>query len=104
MSKFENVTVAKAANIYFEGLVTSRTIIFPDGSKKSLGIMFPGEYNFGTAKKEIMEILSGELEVLLPGDSQWLTVKGGAAFNVPADSSFKVKVLALTDYCCSYID
>jgi hypothetical protein len=65
--------------------------------------MFPGEYDFGTAQKEIMEILSGELEVLLPGVSQWLAVKGGESFDVPADSSFKVKVLSLTDYCCSYI-
>ncbi len=103
MSKFENVSVVKAANIYFEGRVTSRSILFPDGSKKSLGVMLPGEYEFGTAEKEIMEILSGELEVQLPDDSEWRPVKGGEAFEVPASSRFKVKVHSLTDYCCLFV-
>ena len=67
MDKFDNVTVAKAANVYFDGRVTSRTVLFADGSRKTLGIMLPGEYEFGTAQREIMEILAGELQVLLPG-------------------------------------
>jgi uncharacterized protein YaiE (UPF0345 family) len=48
MSKFENVTVIKEANVYFDGRVTSRVLEFADGSKKTLGIMLPGEYEFGT--------------------------------------------------------
>lgn len=103
MSMFENVSVVKAANIYFDGNVTSRSIRFPDGSKKSLGVMLPGKYEFGTAEKEIMEILSGELEVLLPGASAWIEVKGGEAFEVPASSRFSVNVHRLTDYCCSFV-
>jgi uncharacterized protein YaiE (UPF0345 family) len=103
MTTFENVTVVKAANVYFEGRVTSRTIRFPDGSRKSLGVMLPGEYEFGTAEKEIMEILSGELDVMLPGASAWRAVKGGESFEVPSSSKFKVRVTALTDYCCSFI-
>ena len=39
MSKFESVTVVKAANIYFDGKVTSRTVKFADGTSKTLGIM-----------------------------------------------------------------
>ncbi|MBN4078551.1 pyrimidine/purine nucleoside phosphorylase, partial [Gammaproteobacteria bacterium AH-315-C21] len=66
MSTFENVSVVKQANVYFDGKVTSRTVIFADGEKKTLGIMMPGEYEFGAEVKELMEILSGELEVLLP--------------------------------------
>jgi hypothetical protein len=103
MSKFENVAVVKQANIYFEGSVTSRTIFFADGSKKTLGVMLPGEYEFGTAEKEIMEILSGDLEVLLPDTSEWKTVKGGESFEVPSNSKFKLKVNSVTDYCCSFI-
>jgi purine/pyrimidine-nucleoside phosphorylase len=103
MSKFENVTVVKAANTYFGGQVTSRTLIFPDGSRKSLGVMLPGEYEFGTAEKEIMEILSGELEVLQPGSSDWQPVRGGESFEVPPSSRFRVSVKTLTDYCCSFI-
>jgi purine/pyrimidine-nucleoside phosphorylase len=102
MLEYKNVTIVSKANIYFEGRVTSRTIIFPDGSKKTLGIMFPGDYEFGTAEMETMEIISGELDVLLPGAENWMTVKEGGVFEVPARSKFSLKVSALTDYCCSY--
>jgi uncharacterized protein YaiE (UPF0345 family) len=65
--------------------------------------MLPGEYEFSTANKEVMEILAGELEVLLPGAKGWKTVKAGASFEVPAQSKFSLKVKSITDYCCSYI-
>ena len=103
MSQFENVTVTKAANIYFEGKVTSRTVLFKDGTKKTLGIMLPGDYEFGTEDKEIMEILSGKMDILLPNKKGWETIIGGQEFEVPANSSFKLKVMSVTDYCCSYI-
>ena len=80
MSEFRGVTVVKKANVYFDGKVTSRTVLFADGSKKTLGIMLPGEYEFGTAEKEVMEILSGEMEVLLPGSEGWRAVRGGESF------------------------
>jgi hypothetical protein len=103
MFEFNNVTIVKKANVYFGGNVTSRTVVFPDGAKKTLGIMLPGEYEFNTADREIMEILAGELEVLLPGGGRWKKVQGGESFDVPANSIFKLKVTALTDYCCSFI-
>ena len=103
MSEFKNVTVVKKANVYFEGKVTSRTLLFPDGSRKTLGIMLPGEYEFSTASKEVVEILAGDLEVLLPGSRGWKMVKEGNSFEVPAQSKFSLKVKNLTDYCCSYI-
>ena len=103
MSEFNNVTIVKNANIYFDGKVTSRTLIFPDGSRKTLGIMLPGEYEFDTADKEIMEILAGELDVLLPGETEWQTINGGEKFEVPANSKFSLKVKQATDYCCSYL-
>jgi len=104
MSKFENVTVVKAANVYFDGQVTSRSVLFPDGSKKTLGVMLPGEYEFGTDQKELMEILSGQLEILLPDSPQWQEISGGESFEVPASSKFKLKIHSVTDYCCSYLD
>jgi purine/pyrimidine-nucleoside phosphorylase len=102
MTEFKNVTVVKKANVYFDGKVTSRTVLFADGSKKTLGVMLPGEYEFGTADKEVMEILAGNLEVLLPGAKQWRTFKVGDVFDVPARSKFSLKVKDVTDYCCSY--
>lgn len=103
MSEFKGVTVVKKANVYFGGGVTSRTILFEDGSKKTLGIMLPGDYEFSTGDREIMEILSGELEVLLPGEPSWRPVKGGESFAVPANATFGLKVKTLTDYCCSFL-
>ena len=103
MSEFKNVTVVKKANVYFDGKVTSRTVLFPDGTKKTLGIMMPGEYEFGTADKELMEFQAGELDVLLPDEKEWKTIKGGESFYVPANSKFQLKVKTVSDYCCSYI-
>jgi uncharacterized protein YaiE (UPF0345 family) len=102
MERFDNVTVVKAANVYFDGKVTSRTVLFPDGSKKTLGIMMPGDYEFGTAAAEVMEILAGELDVLLPG-AEWQRIVGGRQFSVPANATFSLRVHTLTDYCCSYL-
>lgn len=103
MSQFNNVTIDVAANVYFDGNVTSRKVTFADGSFKTLGVMMPGEYEFGTEAAELMEITAGDIAILLPNSDQWLDIKGGESFNVPANASFKVKVRALTDYCCSYL-
>ena len=100
---FENVSVEIEGNSYFDGAVTSRTINFSDGSRKTLGYMQIGDYEFGTAEAELMEITAGELEYKLADTSEWIAVKGGESFNVPANSKFSVKVKAITDYCCSYL-
>lgn len=104
MNNFENVTVMRHANIYFDGNVTSRTVLFANGEKKTLGIMMPGEYRFDTSKRELMEIQAGEVEVLLPGESVWQTITDGDNFEVPANAAFDIKVNEVTDYCCSYLD
>ena len=100
---FENVSVEIEGNSYFDGAVTSRTINFSDGSRKTLGYMQIGDYEFGTAEAELMEITAGDLEYKLADTSEWIAVKGGENFNVPANSKFSVKVKAITDYCCSYL-
>ena len=56
MSEFNQVSIVKAANIYFDGNVISRTVKFEDGSRKTLGFMQAGEYQFGTEQAEIMEV------------------------------------------------
>ena len=103
MSEFRDVTVVKKANVYFNGKVTSRTILFKDDSKKTLGIMQPGEYEFSTGDKELMEIMSGELDVALPGAAGIRSIKAGESFEVPAKSKFRMTVKTLTDYCCSFV-
>src|SRR5665647_1468188 len=96
---FENVTIVKKANVYFDGKVTSRTVLFTDGSRKTLGLMMPGEYEFGTDSREVMEVLAGEMTVLLPGQEEWQTFQAGESFEVPAKSSFKLTLRGVADYC-----
>ena len=101
--EFGDATIIKKANQYFDGQVTSRTVIEADGNQKTLGIMMPGTYTFGTEDAEHMEILAGHVEVEFPDDSNKETIVGGEYFEVPANSSFDIKVLEVTDYCCTYI-
>ena len=104
MNNYTNVEVSKLANIYFEGKVISRNIFFKDGSKKTLGVMLVGEYEFKTISREVMEIISGELNFKVDGTDNWQLIKEGMSFTVPKNSSFKVKVLELVNYSCSYIE
>ena len=103
MSDFNEVNIDRAANVYFDGKVVSRTITFKDGSFKTLGVMQAGEYNFGTKEAELMEITAGDCEILLAGETQWQSIKGGESFNVDANSSFDNTAKTIIDYCCTYI-
>ena len=103
MDQLENVTILKKANIYFDGKVTSRTLLFADGSRKTLGIILPGQYTFGTADKEEMEIVAGTLNVLLPGSQVFTAYHAGQTFTVPAHSEFTVSTDTVCDYCCAYL-
>ncbi|MGA7828775.1 MAG: pyrimidine/purine nucleoside phosphorylase [Geobacteraceae bacterium] len=104
MSEFKNVTIVKKANVYFDGKVTSRSILFADGSKKTLGIMLPGEYTFNTAGAELMEVLAGYVEVAIGDSTECKCYKDGEAFEVPAHSSFTITVKTVMDYCCSFLN
>jgi len=103
MTKLENISMIKEANIYFDGKVTSRTIFLENGEKQTLGIMMPGEYTFDTNEAEIMDMMSGELEIRLPGEENFKKLNTPESFNVPANSKFDLKIYTVTDYCCSYI-
>ena len=102
--KFENVDIVKEANVYFDGKVTSRTVYFKNGERKTLGFMLPGEYEFGTGAAECMEVIGGEMDICLPGETEFVTYQTGESFEVPANSKFKVVVKTFGDYCCSYLE
>ena len=104
MAKYENVDVDKLANIYFKGNVISRNIFFKDGSRKTLGVMLPGKYEFNTESQELMEIISGKLNLKLLNDTEWTLIRDGMDFKIPKNSSFKVEVLELVNYTCSYFE
>ena len=104
MNIYKDVDVDKLANIYFEGKVISRNIFLNDGSKKTLGVMLPGQYEFNTESRELMEIISGKLNLKIKGDNDWKLITEGNDFNIPKNSSFKVEILELVNYVCSYFD
>ena len=104
MNNYKNVNVEKLANIYFEGRVISRNVTFRDGSTKTLGVMLPGEYEFKTQSREVMEIITGKLNLMLKFDTDWKMIKEGMKFEIPKNSSFKVKVIELVNYTCSYFN
>ena len=99
-ASFDNVSVSTKANVYFDGKVVSHSLVLADGRKKSLGVIFPGEYHFGTGDPEVMEITAGACEVVLDGSTETLAVAAGAAFDVAGNSGFTIRV---TDSPCEYI-
>ena len=103
-TEFRNVTATVKANIYFDGRVVSHTLVLPDGSRKTLGLIYPGTYHFGTDKAERMEIAAGACTVTLDGQKNTTAYAAGQAFEVPAKSGFEIVVAAgICEYVCSFL-
>ena len=90
-------------NEYFEGKVKSLAFSTASGPA-TVGVMAPGEYEFGTGKKEIMTVVSGKLTVKLPGETIWKDFPKGSTFTVAPNSKFQLKVAEDTAYLCLYVD
>ena len=104
MSSIANVTVDAKANIYFDGRVVSHTVRLADGAKKTLGLIYPGKFHFGTAAPERMEIIAGACKVVPDGASEVLEVAAGAAFEVAGNSGFTITVEdGICEYVCSFL-
>ncbi len=88
-------------NEYFDGKVKSIAFTTADGPA-TIGVMAPGEYEFGTATKEVMSVTSGKLTALLPGSDNWQDYLPGDSFIVAKDVKFKVKTDVQTAYLCLY--
>lgn len=103
-SEFCGVTAVTKANVYFDGKVVSHSILFPDGSKKTLGLIYAGKFHFGTDKAERMEIVAGSCSMKLDGQSAVNAYSAGQAFEVPAKSGFDIEVkTGICEYICSFI-
>lgn len=102
MPKFDNVSVTKKANVFFEGKCVSHTVHLPNGDRKTIGVIFPGVLNFKTSEPELMEIIAGSCRVKLPGDADWRICRAGDSFSVPANSSFDIEPLETLDYVCHF--
>jgi uncharacterized protein YaiE (UPF0345 family) len=102
--QFPNVTAHAKANVYFDGKVVSHTILFADGSKKTLGLIYPGTYHFGTDAAERMEISDGACTVTLDGSKETKSYAAGTHFDVAAKSGFTISVASgIAQYVCSFL-
>ena len=102
-TEFAGVTAVCKANIYFGGKVVSHTLLFADGSKKTLGLIYAGEYHFGTGAPEKMEIVAGACKVKLDGSETWQGYGAGTLFRVSGKSGFTITVEGdLVEYICSF--
>ena len=102
--EYKNVTASAIANTYFDGKVVSHKITFEDGSSKTLGVMYPGKYHFGTEAAERMEVTVGEMTVSIGDSTESHTYSSGSHFDIPSKSSFDVKVDDICQYVCSYLE
>lgn len=100
---FQNVSVTPKANVFFDGKVVSHTVLFSDGSKKTLGLIYPGLYKFNVGTSERMEITVGLSKVKIGEEGSWQEFAAGSAFDVPAGSFFEISVTdGILEYICSF--
>lgn len=101
-TQFDNVSVLTKGSVYFDGKCVSHTVLFADGSKKTLGVIQPAALTFNTGAPEVMELTGGKCRVRLKGENKWTEYQAGQSFDVPANSSFDIEVTETMDYICHY--
>ena len=102
MSQFENVSVSKTANVYFDGKCVSHTVTLADGTRKSVGVILPSTLTFTTGAPEIMECVAGSCEYRLAGTDAWVKSSAGEKFSVPGNSKFDIRVTEAYHYICHF--
>ncbi len=102
MSRFDNVSVIKAANVYFDGKCISHTVVLADGVRKTVGVIVPSSLTFNTGAPEVMEGVGGSCRVRLKGEAEWKTFSAGESFNVPGNSSFEIACDEPYHYVCHF--
>jgi uncharacterized protein YaiE (UPF0345 family) len=101
--KIENISVVKKSNVYFDGKCVSHSVLFPDGSRKTLGVIMPGsKLTFNVGAPEVMEITSGNCDVKIAGEPAFKTYTAGMQFSVAKNGSFEIHSKDTVDYVCSF--
>lgn len=102
--KFDHVSVGKTANVFFDGKCVSHSVFFPDGSRKTVGVIMPGsQLTFNVGAPELMEITAGECSVKIADEPAFKTYAAGTSFTVAENSSFEIHVGAeAVNYVCSF--
>jgi uncharacterized protein YaiE (UPF0345 family) len=102
MGTMDNVSVSKKANVYFDGKCVSHTVMLADGTRKSVGVIFPSMLRFNTGAPETMEIVGGSCRVKQNGSDEWQTYAAGSSFDVPGDTAFDIETVELLEYVCHF--
>ena len=101
-TQFDNVSVVKKSSIYFDGKCISHTVLLANGSKKTIGVIFPSLLTFNTGAPEIMEIINGKCKVRAAGATEWTLHEAGQQFAIGANTHFDIDTLETLDYVCHY--
>ena len=101
-STLDGVSVSTQASVYFDGKCVSHGVTFPDGTKKSVGVILPATLTFNTGAPEIMECVAGSCEYKLAGSDAWLKSTAGEQFSIPGNSKFDIRVLEAYHYICHF--
>ncbi|MSQ80498.1 MAG: pyrimidine/purine nucleoside phosphorylase [Candidatus Methylopumilus sp.] len=102
MAQFDNVSVKKKANIYFDGKCVSHTVLLPNGTRSAIGVIFPSKLTFNTQAAELMEVLAGKCRVKIHSASEWNNYQENEKFSVPANSSFEIETTEMLHYVCHF--
>ena len=102
MSQYDNASVVKKANVYFDGKCVSHTVVLADSTKKTVGVILPSSLTFNTGVSEVMEGVGGSCRVKLKGESDWVTYGHGQSFSVPGNSSFEIACDEPYHYVCHF--
>ena len=100
---FDHVSVDQKANVFFDGKCVSHSVYFPDGTRKTVGVIMPGsQLTFNVSTPELMEITSGTCEVKIAGEPAFKTYAAGISFRVAENSSFEIHAKDEVNYVCSF--
>jgi len=102
MSELNDVTVVTKSNVYFDGKCISHTVLLKDGTRKTVGVIFPSLLTFNTGAPEVMELVEGSCRVRMANSQNWVDYAGGQSFSVPGHSSFDIEVSQPLHYICHF--
>ena len=102
MSQFDNVSVVKQGNVFFDGKCVSHSVLFADGTRKTVGVILPSILTFNVGAPEVMEITSGNCRVKLGDETKFTSFAAGSQFSVPANGKFVIETDEVVNYVCSF--
>ena len=99
--QFDQVTVNKKANVFFDGKCVSHTVTLPSGERKSVGVILPSTLRFDLTTKEVMEVVDGTAHVSINGTPEQ-AFAAGQSWTVEAGGYFVIRAEQPVHYVCHF--